>query len=152
MSGENITEITKAKHYKELLVWQRSMLQAMLAYQATQRFPAGERCGLTSLIRRTVVSVPSSIAKGQGRHETRDFLQQLSYADGYLAELETQLLLSVEFGFCPEPYVHAPLKEIYELQRMLTAICRKLGSGSPLATRHSPLPQRAATDSLYKQY
>jgi len=148
MSGENITEITKAKHYKELLVWQRSMLLAKLAYQLTQRFPADERFGLTSLIRRTAVSVPSSIAKGQARHETRDFLQQLSYADGYLAELETQLLLSVELGFCPESDVQAPLKEIDELQRMLTAICRKLVSGSPLATRHSPLPQGEAKDSL----
>src|SRR6267378_2470297 len=87
MSGENISESTKAKHYKELLVWQRSMLLAKLAYQLTHRFPADERFGLTSLIRRTAVSIPSSIAKGQARHETRDFLQQLSYADGYLAEI-----------------------------------------------------------------
>ena len=26
MSGENIPEIAKVRHYKELLVWQRSML------------------------------------------------------------------------------------------------------------------------------
>src|SRR5260370_33704900 len=100
MSGENITEITKAKHYKELLVWQRSMLLAKLAYQLTQRFPADERFGLTSLIRRTARSVPSSIAKGQARHEPRDFLQPLSYADGYFAELETQVLRRVELAFC----------------------------------------------------
>jgi four helix bundle protein len=143
MRGESITESTKA----ELLVWQRSMLLAKFAYQLTQRFPADERFGLTSLIRRTAVCVPSSIAKGQARHETRDFLHQLSYADGYLAELETQLLLTVELGFCLESDVQAPLQEIDELQRMLTAICRKLSSGAPLATRHSPLPQSEAKDS-----
>jgi hypothetical protein len=91
---------------------------------------------------------PSSIARGQARHETRDFLQQLSYADGYLAERETQLLLSVELGFCPESDAQVLLKEIDELQRMLTAISRKLASGSPLATRHSLLPQGEAKDSL----
>lgn len=146
-SGENIPESTKAKHYKELIVWQRSMSLAKLAYELTYGFPVDEKFGLTSLIRRTAVSIPSSIAKGQARYETRDFLQHLSYADGYLAELETQLLLSVDLAFCKESSVEALLKEIDELQRMLNAIARKLISGSPLATRHSPLPQSEAKDS-----
>jgi len=140
MSGENISESAKAKHYKELLVWQRSMALAKFAYQLVERFPADERFGLTAMIRRSAVSIPSSIAKGQARHETRDFLTQLSYADGYLAELETQLLLSVDLGFCKNADVEALLKEIDELQRMLSAITRKLGSNSPLATSHSSLP------------
>jgi four helix bundle protein len=148
MSGENIPEGAKAKHYKELLVWQRSMGLAKLAYRLVDRFPADEKFGLTAMIRRSVVLIPSSIAKGQARHETRDFLTQLSYADGYLAELETQLLLSVDLGFCKEADVEALLKEIDELQRMLTAIARKLGSNSPLATSHSPLPPDKKKDSL----
>jgi four helix bundle protein len=139
MSGENIPEIAKVRHYKELLVWQRSMLLANLAYQLTTRFPADERFGLVSSIRRTAVSIPTSIAKGQARYETRDFLQQLSYADGSLAEFETQLLLSVELEFCREADVEELLKEVDELQRMIGAISRKLRSGSPLATQHSSL-------------
>jgi four helix bundle protein len=148
MSGENIPESTKAKHYKELLVWQRSMALARLAHQLVDRFPADEKFGLTAMIRRSAVLIPSSIAKGQARHETRDFLTQLSYADGYLAELETQLLLSVDLGFCEEADVEALLKEIDELQRMLGAITRKLGSNSPLATSHSPLLPNKKKDSL----
>ena len=147
MSGENIPESVKAKHYKELIVWQRSMLLARLAHQFVDRFPADEKFGLTAMIRRSSVSVPTSIAKGQARHETRDFLTQLSFADGYLAELETQLLLSVDLGFCKEADVEALLKEIDELQRMINAIVRKLGSGSPLATSHSSLPPDKKKDS-----
>jgi four helix bundle protein len=111
------------------------------------RFPADEKFGLTAMIRRSAVLIPSSIAKGQTRHETRDFLTQLSYADGYLAELETQLLLGVDPGFCKEADVEASLKEIDELQRMLSAITRKLGSNSPLATRHSSLLPKEKKDS-----
>jgi four helix bundle protein len=148
MSGENIHESVKAKHYKELLVWQRSMSLAKLAHQLVDRFPADEKFGLTAMIRRSAVLIPSSIAKGQARHETRDFLQQLSFADGYLAELETQLLLSVDLGFCKESDVESLLKEIDELQRMLNAITRKLGSNSPLATSHSSLPPKEKKDSL----
>jgi carbamoyl-phosphate synthase large subunit len=148
MSGENIPDSIKVKHYKELIVWQRSMSLAKAAYQLTARFPADEKFGLTALIRRTAVSIPSSIAKGQARYETREFLQHLSYADGYLAELETQLLLSLELGFCETHDIEEPLKEIDELQRMLNAIARKLISGSPLATRHSPLSSGEAKDSF----
>ena len=148
MSGENIPESVKAKHYKELIVWQRSMDLAKLAYQLTNRLPPDEKFGLTALIRRTAVSVPASIAKGQARYETRDFLQHLSYADGYLAELETQLLLALELGFCEQTDIERILKQIDEIQRMLSAISRKLGLGSPLTTRHSPLPPSEAKDSL----
>jgi len=148
MSGENIPESAKAKHYKELLVWQRSMFLAKAMYQLTNRFPADEKFGMTALIRRTAISIPSSIAKGQARHETRDFLQHLSYADGYLAELETQLLLSLELGFCEGSHLEESLKEIDELQRMLNAISRKLGAGSPLATSHSPLSSSEAKDAF----
>ena len=100
------------------------------------------------MIRRSAVLIPSSIAKGQARHETRDFLTQLSFADGYLAELETQLLLSVDLGFCKEADVESLLKEIDELQRMLSAITRKLAANSPLATNHSSLPPDKKKDSF----
>ena len=78
-------------------------------------------------MRRAAVSVPSNIAEGQARHGTREFLQFLSHASGSLAELETQLLLSVELGYCgpsDEPLIE---KEIAEMQKMLAAIRRKLG-------------------------
>jgi carbamoyl-phosphate synthase large subunit len=138
-SGEKISESTKARHYKELLIWQRSMLLAKLAYQLTAKFPIDERFGLVSSICRSAVSIPSSIAKGQARYDTRDFANALSYADGYLAEMETQLLLSVELEFCGLEDVEKLLKEVDELQRMIGAIYRKLRTDSPLATRHSPL-------------
>jgi four helix bundle protein len=142
MSGDknSMTEESKPKHYKDLLVWQRSIKLAKLIYDLTNRFPAEEKFGLTSSIRRTVVYIPSNIARGQARHESRDFLHHLSYTDGYLAELETQLILSVELGFCAQADIETHLKEIDELQRMIGSIARKVAFNSALATKHSPLP------------
>jgi carbamoyl-phosphate synthase large subunit len=134
MSGENVPESAKAKHYKDLLVWQRSMYLAKIAYQLTNRFPADEKFGITGFIRRTAVAVPSSIAKGQARYETQAFLQHLSFTDGYLAELETQLLLSADLGFCEAPDLEELLREIDEIQRMLHAIARKLRLPSATST------------------
>jgi carbamoyl-phosphate synthase large subunit len=133
----------KPKHYKELLVWQKGMNLAKLVYKLTMRFPAEERYGLTSQLRRAAISVPSNIAEGQARRGTNEFLQFLSIAEGSLAELDTQLLLSVELGFAKQADVDPALKEIDELQKMLVALKRKLSSFSPLATRHSPLSSRA---------
>lgn len=116
----------KPRHYKELQVWQKGMALAKIVYQLTKRFPDSERFGLTSQMRRAAVSVPSNIAEGQARHGTREFLQFLSHASGSLAELETQVLLSIELGFCKQPDVAQLNACIEELQKMLAAIRQKL--------------------------
>ena len=123
-SGETkpVTDQLKPKHYKDLLVWQKGMALAKLVYQLTQKFPAEERYGLISQLRRAAVSVPSNIAEGQARRGTNEFLQFLSY--------------------CKQADVEPPLKEVDELQKMIVALKRKLSSYSPLATRHSPLSPR----------
>ena len=133
----------KPKHYKDLLVWQKGMVLARLVYKVTVKFPAEERYGLTSQMRRAAVSVPSNIAEGQARRGTSEFLQFLSIAEGSLAELDTQLSLSVELGFAQQADVEPAFKEIDELQKMLVALKRKLSSLLPPATRHSPLSSRA---------
>ncbi|MBS1842250.1 MAG: four helix bundle protein [Acidobacteria bacterium] len=138
-----MNESAKPKHYKELFVWQKGMNLAKLVYKLTASFPVDERFGITSQLRRAVVSVPSNIAEGQARQSTKEFQQFLSIAEGSLAELETQLLLSVELAFCRKDQVEAALNEIDELQKMIGALKRKLSSYSPPATRHSPLSSRA---------
>jgi len=121
-----MTDNPKPRHYKELLVWQKGMSLAKIVYRLTERFPAEERFGLTSQMRRAAVSVPSNIAEGQARQGTREFLQFLSHASGSLGELETQLLLSVQLGFCRPADVEPGAREIDELQKMLAAMRRKL--------------------------
>jgi four helix bundle protein len=117
---------TKVTHYKELKIWRKDMSLAKSVYRLTTRFPADERFGLSAQMRRAAVSVPSNIAEGQARHGTREFLQFLSHASGSLAELETQILVSMDLGFCKESEVSSIANEIGELQKMVAAIRRKL--------------------------
>lgn len=134
-----MSQESKPRHYKDLLVWQKGIVLTKLVYKMTANFPANERFGLTAQMRRAAVSVPSNIAEGQARRGTKEFLQFLSHAEGSLAELETQLLLCVELEFTQPVDVQPALKEIDELQKMLIALKRKLVVYSPPATRHSPL-------------
>jgi four helix bundle protein len=130
---------SKPRHYKDLLVWQKDMALTKFVYKLTAKFPADERFGLTTQMRRAAVSVPSNIAEDQARHGTREFMQFLSHAEGSLAELETQVLLSNDLQFVTKAHVEPALREIAELQKMLIALKRKLEVCSPLATRHSSL-------------
>jgi four helix bundle protein len=134
-----LPESAKVTHYKQLKIWQKGMRVSKAVYELTSKFPTDERFGLTAQMRRSAVSIPSNIAEGQARHGTREFLQFLSHASGSLAELETQVLLSVDLGYCRESDVSSISSEIEEIQRMVAAIRRKLAAPSshqPLATRH----------------
>jgi four helix bundle protein len=127
------------KDYKDLLEWQNGMALSKLVYRLTVRFPRDEKFGLALQIRRAAVSVPANIAEGQARQNAKEFLQFLSHAEGSLAELETQALLSVELGFVYREDLTDILSKIDELQKMIVGLKRKLSSLSPLAIRHSPL-------------
>jgi hypothetical protein len=57
----------KSRNYSDLIAWQKGMTLAENVYLATSAMPLEERFGLTSQMRRAVVSIPANIAEGQGR-------------------------------------------------------------------------------------
>jgi four helix bundle protein len=65
-----------------------------VVYGATARFPQDEIYGLTSQLRRAAVSIPANTAEGQARQSTRDFLHFLPIARGFVAEVETHLIIT----------------------------------------------------------
>jgi four helix bundle protein len=79
-------------------------------------------------MRRAAISVPSNIAEGQARRSTREFQQFLSHASGSLAELDTQVLLSVDLGYLQSNDADSVASEIQEIQKMMAAIQRKLAA------------------------
>ena len=121
-------ELTRLRDYRDLLVWQKGMTLAKAIYQVTQAFPDTERFGLVSQMRRAAVSVPSNIAEGQARNTTGEFVQFLSHAVGSVSELDTQLTLSAQLGFCWGAKAQEAHALILELRKMLTALRKKLSS------------------------
>src|SRR5213592_4591037 len=84
--------------YRDLRVWQQAMDLVEATYRATKQFPAAERYGLVTQLRRAAVSVASNIAEGHAR-SLGDYLRHLLVSNGSLTEIETQLLLSARLGF-----------------------------------------------------
>ncbi len=116
------------RSYKDLVVWQKGIALAKLVYQLTKNFPSEEKFGLVAQMRRAAVSIPSNIAEGQARHTTGEFIQFISHAEGSVAELDTQLILSIELKFCRDVGAEAAFELIAELRRMLNALRRKLAA------------------------
>jgi four helix bundle protein len=121
-------EEIRIKSYKDLLVWQSGIQLVKEVYLLTQQFPGEEKFGLVSQMRRAAVSVPSNIAEGQARRSTAEFMQFLSISQGSLAELETQLIVSIELGFCSHDGTSELFGAIHRLQKMLHSLRTKLAT------------------------
>ena len=120
------TNITRS--YKDFVVWQKGIALAKLVYQLTKNFPSEEKVGRVAQMRRAAVSIPSNVVEGQARHTTGEFIQFISHAEGSVAELDTQLILSIELKLCRDVGAKAAFEMIAELRRMLNVLRRKLAA------------------------
>jgi len=120
------SEKPKVRSYRDLIVWQKAMDLVRAIYNLTTSFPTDERFGLISQVRRAAVSVPSNIAEGPARHTSREFVQFISHAEGSLAEVDTQLTLSNQLGFCNGPQTVEIFSLIEEIRKMLMSLRGRL--------------------------
>ena len=116
------------RSYKDLIVWQKGIELAKIVYRLTRCYPVEERFGLVAQMRRAAVSIPSNLAEGQARHTTGEFIQFISHAEGSVAELDTQLILSIELKFCTNERAQSAFGLINELRKMLNVLRRKLAT------------------------
>ena len=114
------------RNYKELKVWQKSYQLCLEVYRITRGFPAEEKYGLISQIRRSAVSVPSNIAEGYGRKTTPEYIRSLYFAYGSNCELETQISLSGDLGYVKTQEKEMLQRNIGEVERMLKALIKSL--------------------------
>jgi four helix bundle protein len=114
--------------YKDLEVWQKAMVLTKAVYQATTNFPSEERFGLVNQMRRAAVSIPSNLAEGHARAGVGEFRHFVSIAMGSTAELETQVLLSVELGYLSTPVKDTLLHQLDTVGKMLRGLHKSLGA------------------------
>jgi len=112
----------RARSYRDLVVWQKSMILAKVVYRLTASWPSDERFGLISQARRSAVSIPANLAEGQGRIGTKEFARFVAIAHGSLCELETELLLAEQLGFSEA----SQFAECKALMEEIGRMCRSL--------------------------
>ena len=121
--GESAMSI---QSFKDLIVWQKAMDLVELVYRLLTHFPKEELYGLSSQIKRAVISIPSNIAEGQARTTRNDFPNFLSIARGSCAEVETQLLIAERLGILTKEQICDALDKIQEITRILNSLINKM--------------------------
>lgn len=114
----------KVNSYKELIVWQKSIVLVNEVYSITKQLPKSETYGLASQMQRAGVGIPSNIAEGYRRNHRAEFVQFLGIAISSAAELETQIII------CKQQYIDIDYSKaellVEEVQKMLYSMISKL--------------------------
>jgi four helix bundle protein len=118
--------MSSIKSYKDLIVWQKSMLLVTEIYAISKKFPSDELYGLTNQLRRCAVSIPSNIAEGYGRNSTNDYKRFLQIAAGSLYELQTQIEIALNLSYIQEIEFKRVFDLCIEIDKMLYTIIKKI--------------------------
>ena len=88
-----------ARRFQDLEVWKVAHAWVLEVYRYSERFPAHERFGLGSQLRRAAVSVPANIAEGFSKRSRLDKARFYNIAQGSLEECRYYLILSSDLGY-----------------------------------------------------
>lgn len=116
----------KSSDYRQLKVWQKAMDLTVEIYSLVNKFPRAENYALSDQMRRSVVSIPSNIAEGQGRNSDKEFVNFLSIARGSLWELETQIEISERLHYIDSGQKNKVYEQTEEIGKMLNALANSL--------------------------
>lgn len=89
----------KISNFTDLIAWQKAHSMVLGVYGATKKFPSNEQFGLTSQIKRAVVSVTSNVAEGFSRQTRADKVHFYHMALGSCTEVQNQLMISRDLKF-----------------------------------------------------
>ena len=106
-------------NFKELNYWKEAKDFSVLVYKVTSKFPSSEIYGISSQIKRAVVSIPSNIAEGAGRNTSKDFSRFIAIALGSSFELETQLIIANELDYIENQKFIELIQKLNKIQKML---------------------------------
>ncbi len=114
----------KAKKFEDLEVWKKAHQLVLHVYKITKDFPAEEKFGLVSQMRRAAVSVPANIAEGFKKRTLRDKSNFYNIAQGSLEELRYYIILSKDLEYLTDN--RDLLDMIEEIGKMLYGLIRSI--------------------------
>jgi four helix bundle protein len=107
-----------ARRFEELQVWQKAHALVLRTYLMAARFPREELFGLTSQLRRAMVSVPANIAEGFVKRGKSDKLRYYNIAQGSLEEARYYFRLAKDLKYCD---TSEESEQLAEVSRMLAS-------------------------------
>lgn len=106
-------------YFRKLDVYQNAKKMSRFVCSLVKNFPADERFGLCSQLRRAAMSVPINIAEGFGRFSSKEKAHFIEIAFGSLTEILCELELSLD-----EKYITN--EEFDEAENQIIVISKQL--------------------------
>jgi four helix bundle protein len=114
----------KVYSFEKLECWQQARKLAVWTYQSTKDFPADERFGLISQMRRASISIASNIAEGSARKTAKDQAHFSTVAYSSTIELLNDLIISSDLGYLAADF-YLIGREMVEKQTLLISTLRR---------------------------
>lgn len=112
--------------FRRLRVWSVAVELAAAIHALVRRFPRSDHGVIASQLRRAALSIPANIAEGCGKSSRKEMIRFLQIASGSAYEAENHVLVARKLGYVPAADCTRVIDELRVIQRMLTALMRKL--------------------------
>lgn len=112
------------KNFQELHVWQQGHEFVLMIYRVTKSFPDDEKFGLSSQLRRAVVSITSNIAEGFARPSYKEKIRFYYTALGSLVEIQNQLCVARDVKYFSDEVFDILYTKSLVVQKMLNKMIR----------------------------
>lgn len=120
--------MTKIHSFTDLIAWKKAHILVLEIYKIVAKFPKEELFGLTSQIKRSVISIVSNIAEGFSRKSIKEKIQFYYIALGSLTEVQSQPLLARDLLFIDkESFTKLSFKTI-EISKLINSLKKNLNT------------------------
>jgi four helix bundle protein len=112
--------------FRNLKVWQAAHQLTLEVYKRTKSFPADERFGLTSQLRRAASSIEANLAEGCGRGSDDDFARFVQIVTGSASEVQCHLILAHDLGYLDADSLQNLEEQSHQVKKMLVSLLQRL--------------------------
>lgn len=110
--------------FTQLRTWQKARKFAVGIYKLTESFPADEKFGLSSQIRRSAVSIGANIAEGFSRSTQKDKVHFYIIGLGSLTETLSHSYIAHDLGYITKRNIEYIQVEFTDLHKMINGLIK----------------------------
>ena len=114
--------------FEKLHVWQNSRELTKKIYLYTKTYPAEEKFGLVSQMRRAVISISSNLAEGSSRQSQKDQSHFYNMAYSSAMELLSQALLSFDLEYINEEKYTNTRESIEQITNQINSLRKSIST------------------------
>jgi four helix bundle protein len=134
--------LSTIKAFEEMIVWQESRKFVNNIYKLTKNFPREELYGLTSQMRKAVVSIMSNIAEGFDRRTTKEFISFLIISRASVSEVQNDLYISLDLKYINTEKFQANYDFARKIAKLINGLIAYLKSQTEIYTKTTKINEQ----------